>query len=262
VQLVYTLMTIPASGTLYINGTPLGIGGVFSQADINNGLVTYTHNGNAATTDNFVFNVGDGVGGWFGSPVFNINIIGVTQPVELFGPFAKVSGKTIEVTWRTLQEVNNAGFDIQMRRANSSGEFADKGFLSGAGDSQQPLDYAFSIHNATPGRYEIRLLQKDLDGTETYSNTVEATVEASEGILVYPSPARETLFFLVQSSIAQPVGIMIYDAKGKIIEDRLIKMGTGENRVSVDMSGQPVGMYFYQVRGTTFLEVGKVVRVR
>src|SRR5690606_32807757 len=38
----YTLTVLPTEGTLFLNGSPLAISGTFTQADINNDLVTYT----------------------------------------------------------------------------------------------------------------------------------------------------------------------------------------------------------------------------
>ncbi|MFD0389822.1 cadherin-like domain-containing protein [Tistrella bauzanensis] len=45
-QIIYTLSTITdINGTLYRNGVAIAQNGTFTQADINNGLITYTHNG-------------------------------------------------------------------------------------------------------------------------------------------------------------------------------------------------------------------------
>ena len=53
----------PREGTLTLNGTNLAIGGTFTQDDINNGRLRYTHNGACSTNDDFQFNVNDGDGG-------------------------------------------------------------------------------------------------------------------------------------------------------------------------------------------------------
>ncbi len=61
--ITYTLTSVTVNGTLFNNGSALGVGGTFTQADIDAGLVSYTHNGSATTTDSFDFNVSDGAGG-------------------------------------------------------------------------------------------------------------------------------------------------------------------------------------------------------
>ncbi len=61
VQRQYRIITNVAYGTLYRNGVALGIGSYFTQADIDAGLITYTHDGSENFTDNFQFIVSDGV---------------------------------------------------------------------------------------------------------------------------------------------------------------------------------------------------------
>jgi subtilisin-like proprotein convertase family protein len=75
-QGMYTLLSLPEHGTLYLNGTPLGIGDTFTQEDINNNVLTYTHNGGDFPTDSFHFDALDqNNDAWVHNAVFNINII-------------------------------------------------------------------------------------------------------------------------------------------------------------------------------------------
>lgn len=57
-QVVYTVVTGPTRGTLYRNGT---VTTTFTQADINNGFVSYDHDGSNTNSDSFTFRVSDGV---------------------------------------------------------------------------------------------------------------------------------------------------------------------------------------------------------
>ncbi len=60
-QLTYTLNSIPTNGILFRNGIALSLGQTFTQADLNNGLITYQHNDSETTSDRFNFRVSDGV---------------------------------------------------------------------------------------------------------------------------------------------------------------------------------------------------------
>ncbi len=62
-ELIYTLEVVPVNGNLRLNGINLAVGETFSQEDINNGGLTYLHNGSNIISDAFVFNVSDGVEG-------------------------------------------------------------------------------------------------------------------------------------------------------------------------------------------------------
>lgn len=43
-QLVYRVTTLPKAGSLFLNGTPLGVGSAFTQTDIDNNRITYKQN--------------------------------------------------------------------------------------------------------------------------------------------------------------------------------------------------------------------------
>lgn len=72
--LTFTVSTAPVNGTLYESGTELSAGGTFTQEDIDNSRITYTHNGGETLADSFVFTVSDGEGGTVGATVFSFVI--------------------------------------------------------------------------------------------------------------------------------------------------------------------------------------------
>lgn len=58
--LVYTLTTVPVYGELRIDGTVIGVGGMFTQADVDGNRVVYFHFGTSALPDGFAFTLSDG----------------------------------------------------------------------------------------------------------------------------------------------------------------------------------------------------------
>jgi subtilisin-like proprotein convertase family protein len=73
---VFTLLSLPAHGTLSLNGTVLNVGDTFTQEDINNAVLVYTHNGDAATEDSFLFDALDQNNqAWVHGETFRINIL-------------------------------------------------------------------------------------------------------------------------------------------------------------------------------------------
>ncbi len=73
-ELIYTIVVIPQHGDLLINGKLVDYGTRFTQKDINDGKLNYRHTGAGNETDGFLFVVEDGVGGWYGSEYFKIQI--------------------------------------------------------------------------------------------------------------------------------------------------------------------------------------------
>ncbi|WP_181357624.1 cadherin-like domain-containing protein [Stenomitos frigidus] len=63
-QLIYSLNSLPTSGSLLLNNTAIAAGSTFTQADVSSGTkLSYSHNGTESTNDSFSFTVTDGAGG-------------------------------------------------------------------------------------------------------------------------------------------------------------------------------------------------------
>ena len=82
-QIVYTVGTGPARGVLRLNGTVLGAGSTFTQADIDGNLLTYTHDGSETTTDTFTFTVRDAAAATLPLQTFAIAITPVNDPIAI-----------------------------------------------------------------------------------------------------------------------------------------------------------------------------------
>lgn len=59
-QLVYRLLSLPSNGQILLNGTALSLLGSFTQKDINDGNVSFQHDGSEDFTASFTFDVSDG----------------------------------------------------------------------------------------------------------------------------------------------------------------------------------------------------------
>ena len=60
IEINFTVMGLPTNGVLSLAGTELEVGDSFTQADINSGRVSYSHNGSETLSDGFMFEVIDG----------------------------------------------------------------------------------------------------------------------------------------------------------------------------------------------------------
>ncbi|MBW4692809.1 MAG: FG-GAP repeat protein [Lyngbya sp. HA4199-MV5] len=82
-ELVYTLPTVPIYGTLFLNGTALAANATVTQQQIDQGALTYVHNGSEPNgNDVLIFNVSDGTT-TLSNRVFNINVNPVNDPPVL-----------------------------------------------------------------------------------------------------------------------------------------------------------------------------------
>jgi uncharacterized repeat protein (TIGR03803 family) len=77
-QLTYTILTQPSDGTLLKSGSATSS---FTQADIDNGLISYHETTNNVSSDLFTFYVSDPAGNKTGTETFQFQISDITPPV-------------------------------------------------------------------------------------------------------------------------------------------------------------------------------------
>ncbi len=114
----------------------------------------------------------------------------VALPVELSSFDYKVKNNNVFLTWNTVTETNNMGFEIQ-RKDSKHGEFSKISFVKGFGSSEEPHLYKFVDTILEPGTYYYRLKQINLDGTFEYSKTLEVVTTTPKYIELhqnYPNP--------------------------------------------------------------------------
>ncbi len=102
------------------------------------------------------------------------NIVCMPYPVELSSFTAAQQGRMVAVRWSTESETNNHGFHIERRDlANAAGEWAELGFVEGAGDSPAGRQYIY-FDQSVPhdGDFAYRLKQVDFDGTTNFTDAV------------------------------------------------------------------------------------------
>ncbi len=77
-ELIYVVTSLPANGTLMLNLGNLAVSDTFTQQDIDDGLLTYTHDGTETASDSFGYIITDGflvpgISGTFNITVNNTN---------------------------------------------------------------------------------------------------------------------------------------------------------------------------------------------
>jgi len=170
----------PYNGVLQLDGTNVAAGGSFTQGDIDLGRLTYLHNGNCETNDDFTFNVDDGDGGVtptgaYTTYTFRINVAqpnlppvalngsastGLQAPYHGFLPATNADCTPQTLTFRleslpakgdlTLDDANTGAFTYTPRPGgfglDSFSFQVNDGFL----DSASPGTFVITISNQPP----------------------------------------------------------------------------------------------------------------
>ncbi len=173
-------------------------------------------------------------------------------PVELVDFRANVIGTDVELTWRTVSETDDYGFEVQRRLTND--EFQKIGFVAGNGSSLKPHLYRFVDKGLPSGVYTYRLKQIDLDGSFTYSAAVEAITSVSPETFElhqnHPNPFNPvtTIEFILGRT--QPARLAVYNVLGRevaILFDGQAEAGNFY-RLEFDGAQQASGIYFARLR--------------
>jgi phosphodiesterase/alkaline phosphatase D-like protein len=102
-ELLFTLVSAPAQGTLELSGAGLAAGESFTQAAVVAGSVSYVHSGGALASDEFTFTVADGAGGSIVTQTFAISVSDIASVVEsasavgLSGSIVAAPGNEVEI---------------------------------------------------------------------------------------------------------------------------------------------------------------------
>jgi len=184
-------------------------------------------------------------------------------------------GSLVRLTWTTLSEVNNSGFEVQRSSSAATG-FADLsgGFVAGHGTTVIPWSYAYNDSSAPSGVWYYRLRQIDVSGTSHYFDPVSVNVVSG----AFPGPPVPAAFALFQNSpnpfnpsttirfdlaSDQDVSLVVYTMLGQPVS-RLVsgRRAAGSYTVVWDAAGVASGVYFYRIEAGNFVQTKKLIVLR
>jgi hypothetical protein len=170
-------------------------------------------------------------------------------PVILSNFDAQRSGSnSIAVNWKTEQEINSKGFEIQKSTDNIN--FETVGFVSSkTANSSIAQYYSFTDNsNSAKGTSFYRIKMVDLDNTFAFSSikTVKGSGFQAE-VNVFPNPASSNSKITI-GNLSEPTSVRVFDNTG-----RLVQQISSTNSNSLELNHLQKGSYFIKIIG---LETG------
>lgn len=168
----------------------------------------------------------------------------VVTPVQLisFTAIAKSCNVAL-LNWKTAQEINNKGFDIEQ---SADGYYFYKlGFVGSKGFATAQ-DYNFTCSKLILGQNYFRLKQLDLDGQFSYSPIVAVNNNCSNyAITISPNPAINSVHISGLTNATN--NIKLLNAAGMVIAN-----WQNTTQKDFDMSSFPKGIYIFTIGGKNF----------
>ncbi len=163
-----------------------------------------------------------------------------TLPVELAAFDASAKDRSVELSWLTLSETNNRGFEVQ--RSLDGTNWLALGFVEGKGSTTQAARYNYVDASPRNGALYYRLKQIDFDGQFEYSDVVLVHFRTAEkSIAILGNPIKDGMLQL--SFDFDAIDLRIVNQLGKTIIEY-----NGFSDKTLDVSSLGRGVYYLNVR--------------
>jgi subtilisin-like proprotein convertase family protein len=183
------------------------------------------------------------------SQFFPMNANNSSLPVSLTSFEAICKAFNIELNWTTASEQNASHFRIESSRDGST--WLLLGEVEAGGNSSQALTYQFVDQKINNTNLYYRLVQVDLDGSETSYPPLQISCEENQNSAeVFPNPNNGSFHLAIQS--ASNFGkrtISISDLTGKIVHSLEINLASGSYLIHFEHLNLAQGAYILQIPG-------------
>ena len=187
-------------------------------------------------------------------------------PVELVDFRVRIDGLEAVLSWTTLSENGNAGFDVELFDRDNV-QWQTEAFISGAGTSTVQQQYSYRTQALASGRHKFRLRQIDFDGSFEYSDVVEIEIlpgAVYELASAFPNPFSESTTIAITVLIGQEIEAALYNVLGQeVLPLYSGPIGSNERReFTIDGSSLTSGIYIYRIEGEDFSLARQVTLIR
>lgn len=186
-------------------------------------------------------------------------------PVTLSLFTASNEKNNVKLYWKTENELNNAGFQLQRRTEGSEWNYVT--FVQGSGTTNEPVEYNYTDTKLLPDKYYYRLKQTDYNGNYEYFDLALPVIisKPNEYKLSqsYPNPSNPKCNIDYQVPENINVNISVYDLLGKLVAVLInAKKDAGIYTIEFDGTNLSSGTYIYCFTAGQYKEVKKLILVK
>lgn len=119
------------------------------------------------------------------------------------------------------------------------------------------------VKQVSSNRYYYRIEQVSKTGEKFYSSVIlfKKEVKPLVKLRIYPNPMRSYFIIEVNSLIRQPASMVVVDMSGKMVEQRLVQLEKGQNKVEYrNVSHLAKGTYLVKIITVDNTYVEKIVK--
>lgn len=159
-------------------------------------------------------------------------------PVTWLNFTATKQQDNVLLKWATASEQNTRDYIIQ--HSLNGIDWANAGNVTAAGNSSSVRNYHWLHVKPAAGTQYYRILQRDLDGKESYSRIVAVQFTSGNSLNIYPNPSADGF---VKMQLPQAATVRLYNLNGAEVWQKTLQAGLH----TIDLSRQPKGVYLIKV---------------
>jgi PKD repeat protein len=122
---------------------------------------------------------------------------------------------------------------------------------------------------ASNGSYTVTLIATNAAGcsdTTTFNVSITVGVEEISTITalnLFPNPANNEANIEISISSNAIISLQMYDINGKVvISSSVTELNQGQNKISIDLSAVPAGIYYVQITSESFNKIAKLAVIK
>lgn len=182
-------------------------------------------------------------------------------PIELVSFTANCNGRSALIEWTTATEKNNDYFVLE--RSHDAVNFKEIARIAGAGNSIEPISYAYTDFGVRNGDNYYRLVQFDYDGTSTASEIIVANCLGTDGepeVLAYPNPFGDDLTLRFENFGNIQATVEVYDMLGRMVHTQKVNCSQNDYEVVLRLAGLSDGTYNVRISAKEFVLNRQVIK--
>ena len=177
------------------------------------------------------------------------DIIGgyILLPIEFCCFEGEIVNRKSYLTWGTLSELNNAGFEVQ--RSADGVNWETLGFVAGVGTSSASINYSYCDENPLIGVNYYRIVQFDFDGvSEVFDPILLSNLKLEKDLFIFPNPVTDGHLVIYSSRVGlEHLEFSLYSMAGRLVLKGVVPHFNGDYCIVKLPSDVQAGTYFIQI---------------
>jgi len=168
----------------------------------------------------------------------NLNVLPVTGLNLQVQPTAT---KKVALSWQTISETNNAGFEIL--RSSDGAQFSQAGYVNSSSVNGEGASYSFVDNQPMAGKSFYRLKMTDRTGEYSFSDIKIIQLNTAADIQIFPNPVKDILSILSGRRF-ENAQLRILNATGQA---QLQQTLNGSGSLPVNVAKLTPGLYILEI---------------